>query len=171
MGSRDLFVVLLRAAGCYLLATTLPGAVWVLLEPGWSSRAAGLANAGLVGLLSLWMLLGAPALVAWWHPEADGEVSADAGPAAPETPEAAVGDGPPTAWLGVAERCVAWLLVLAAVPYAADVFEQVVGLLRGFDSPSLVGLARSSSVWTLVGCAGGAWVLFARTRHLTAPSP
>jgi len=128
MRSRDLFVVLLRGAGCYLIATTLPTAVWLRLEPGWRWRSAGLANAGLVVLLSLWMLLGAPALVARWHPEGADDPPADdppaddspaagplaAGPLAggpraggPSTDGPCVGEAPSAAWLRVAERSVA----------------------------------------------------------------
>jgi len=62
------------------------------------------------------------------------------------------------------------LLVLAAVPYGAHVLEEFIARLRGVDGTSLGSLAWSSSVWTLVGCAVGAAVLFFRTRSLAAPS-
>ncbi|MFO0933333.1 MAG: hypothetical protein U1E39_11565 [Planctomycetota bacterium] len=133
MHPRDLFVVFLRMAGLLLIGGALTHAVNLI----GMSAPAELAYYGIIAtmlVVGVWCLLGAPALVArlrW--PEASA-----AAPTEPLPP-------PPATWVAVGERCVAWLFVLEAVPFVA----QVIGGWFGGpgSSTSFVGWVTSSSLW------------------------
>lgn len=133
MHARDLFMVFLRMAGLLLIGGALTHAVNLI----GMSAPAELAYYGIIAtmlVVGVWFLLGAPALVArlrW--PDVPATV-----PTEPVPP-------PPATWVAAGERFVAWLFLLEAVPFAA----QVIG--GWFDGPrsstSLVGWLTERSLW------------------------
>jgi hypothetical protein len=145
--SKDLFVVLVRILGIYLLVFACIETTSLL----WGTRGPVpmLPTAGLVGAVALfsgWLLLGAPALTQRlrWPDEADGP--ADTAPA------------PSPTWSRVAERLVAWWFALEGVGYVAAVVPVL------FDDDRAWGHLDWRAASTAAVYLAAALFLWARTR-------
>lgn len=160
MGSRDLFVVMLRGAGLLLLWGIVVVALQFLV-PGRGDFDASAVGAALLvpalGLVAVWLLMGAPSLTArlrWPDPPPGGNEPAP----------------PPCAWAAAAERTVGWLALLGAVPEAGHVLTTLAGVFdRG--GPPLRGLWTDAALWIVLASVGFAVVLFRRSSRTLGVEP